>query len=287
VTAAVSVVLPVRDAERFVTEAVDSILSQSLTDLELIIVDDGSTDGTSLVLDGLSDPRVRILRLGREGLVSALRAGAVEAQAEYVARMDADDVSEPERLERQVQVLEQRPRVGMVATWTTVIDEAGQELRREVLPSAHVDLARRLLLRNPFQHGSVLLRRAALEAAGGYRPDFGANEDYDLWRRLARSWELACVPQSLYRYRVHPAAVTRTDPQREGQRERLRNELWREYDARSYKVGPTVARARAAEPDVRRDLVADQRALAREAFRRRRPGLAGKALTASLLLSRR
>jgi glycosyltransferase involved in cell wall biosynthesis len=283
----VSVVLPVRDGKRFLREAIDSVLAQTLRDFELIVVDDGSTDGTSRVLDQLSDARVRVLRRPREGLVPALRTGLAEAQAEYVARMDADDVSEPERLRRQVTVLEQRPRVGMVATWTTVIDDAGRELRHEVLPSEYVDLARRLLLRNPFQHGSVLLRRAALEDVGGYRPDYGANEDYDLWRRLARSWELACVPEALYRYRVHPAAVTRTDPQREGERERLRDELWRKYDARSYEVSPTVARARAAEPDVRRDLEADQRALAREALRRGRPGLAAKALTASLLLSRR
>jgi glycosyltransferase involved in cell wall biosynthesis len=287
VTATVSIVLPVRDGERFVAEAVDSILSQSLTDLELIVVDDGSTDGTARVLDRLSDARARVLRRPREGLVAALRAGMAEAGAAFVARMDADDVSEPDRLQRQLELLERRPRVGMVATWTTVVDENGRKLRREVLPSEHVDLARRLLLRNPFQHGSAVVRRAALEEAGGYRSDFGANEDYDLWRRLARSWELACVPEALYRYRVHPVAVTRTDPHREAQRERLRDELWRDYDTRSYDVRSTVARARAAEPEIRRDLEADQRALAREAVRRGRRGLAAKALTASLLLSRR
>jgi glycosyltransferase involved in cell wall biosynthesis len=281
------VVLPVRDGERYLRDAVDSVLAQTLSNLEVIVVDDGSTDGTLLLLEGVPDARLRVLRRPREGLVAALDAGIAEAQAEYVARMDADDVAEPERLQRQVEVLERRPRVGMVATWTMLIDEDGRELRREVLPSEHADLARRLLLRNPFQHGSVLLRRAALEAAGGYRADYGANEDYDLWRRLARSWELACVPEALYRYRVHPGAVTRTDPEREGQRELLRDELWREYDARSYEVGSTVARARAAEPGVRRGLEADQRTLAREALRRGRPGLAAKALTASILLSLR
>jgi glycosyltransferase involved in cell wall biosynthesis len=283
----VSVILPVRDGESFLLEAVESIDAQTLEDYELIIVDDGSTDGTGRLLDRLSDERIQILRRPREGLVAALTAGVAQASASYVARMDADDVSEPERLTRQVEVLEQRPRVGMVATWTTVIDEVGHVLRREVLPTAHVDLARRLLLRNPFHHGSVLLRRSALEEAGGYRPDYGANEDYDLWRRLARSWELACIPEPLYRYRLHPAAVTQTDPQRTGQRERLRNELWRSYKTRSYDVRPTVARANAAELDVRRGVVADQRALAREALARRRPVLAAKALTATLLLSRR
>ena len=282
----VSVVLPVRDGERFVREAVESVLAQTYADLELIVVDDGSADGTAAALAEFRDERLRVLRQEPSGLVAALRRGVAEACAPLVARMDADDVSEPTRLERQVELLERRPRVGMVATWTAVIDEEGRELRREVLPAAHEDLSRRLLLRNPFQHGSVVVRRDALEAAGGYRDDYGANEDYDLWRRLARSWELACVPEALYRYRVHAGAVTQTDPERIAQRERLRDELWRDYDPRAYDVRATIARARAAPPEIRAGLVADQRALAHEALRRRRPRLATKALAATLALPR-
>jgi len=282
----VSVVLPVRDGERFVHEAVESVLAQTYADLELIVVDDGSTDATPEILRGFRDERLRVLRQEPAGLVAALQCGVTEARAPLVARMDADDVSEPARLERQVELLERRPRVGMVATWTAVIDEEGHELRREVLPPAHADLARRLLLRNPFQHGSVVVRREALEAAGSYRDDYGANEDYDLWRRLARSWELACVPEVLYRYRVHAGAVTQTDSERIARRERLRAELWRDYDARAYDVRGTIARARAADPQTRAGLEADQRALAREALRRGRPMLAAKALAAALALSR-
>jgi glycosyltransferase involved in cell wall biosynthesis len=282
----VSVVLPVRDGERFVREAVESVLAQTYADLELIVVDDGSSDATPEILRGVRDDRLRLLRQEPAGLVAALRRGVAEARAPLVARMDADDVSEPTRLERQVELLERRPRVGMAATWTAVIDEEGRELRREVLPPAHADLARRLLLRNPFQHGSVVVRRDALEAAGGYRDDYGANEDYDLWRRLLRSWELACVPEVLYRYRVHAGAVTQTDPDRIARRERLRAELWRDYDARAYDVRGTIARARAAAPEIRRGLEADQRALAREAIRRGRPVLAAKSLAAALALSR-
>jgi glycosyltransferase involved in cell wall biosynthesis len=283
---AVSVVLPVRDGERFLHEAVESVLAQTLGDLELIVVDDGSTDRTAEVLAGCSDPRMRVVTRPREGLVVALNAGVAEAQAPYVARMDADDVSEQERLERQVELLELRPRAAMVATWVKVIDEDGRVLRREVLPSAHEDLARTLLLRNPFQHGSVVVRRGALDASGGYRSVYGANEDYDLWSRLARLGELASVPEALYRYRVHARAVTQSDPDRVAQRERLRDELWRDYDESAYGVRATVARAWAAAPEVRRWLRADQRALAREAIRRRRPHLAAKALIASVALSR-
>jgi glycosyltransferase involved in cell wall biosynthesis len=282
----VSVVLPVRNGERFLAEAVASVLAQTLTDFELIVVDDGSTDASGAIVEGIADPRVTVLRQAPRGLVAALTTGLAHASAEYVARMDADDVSEPPRLERQLDLLEKRPDVGMVATWVTVVDEDGRELRREVLPPAHEDLVRRLLLRNPFQHGSVVLRRTALEAAGGYRTDYGANEDYDLWRRLAQRWKLACLPETLYRYRVHPGAVTHTDLERVALREQLRSELWRDHDVRGYDVRGTVARARAADREIRRDLAADQRALVRESLRRGKPGLAGKALTAYLLLSR-
>jgi glycosyltransferase involved in cell wall biosynthesis len=282
----VSVVLPVHDGERFLAEAVGSILGQTLGDLDLVVVDDGSTDGTRRILAGYDDPRLRVVAQPHRGLVAALGAGIAETRAPYVARMDADDVSEPLRLERQVELLERRPRIGMAATWVAVMNEEGRELRRHVLPSEHDDLARRLLLRNPFQHGSVLLRRAALDAVGGYRDDYGANEDYDLWRRLVGSWELACVPEVLYHYRVHAGAVTQTDAERIARRERLRSELWRDYDAGAYDVRGTVARARAAEPEIRRSLEADQRALVREALRRARPLLATKALAASLALSR-
>jgi glycosyltransferase involved in cell wall biosynthesis len=282
----VSVVLPVRNGGRFLAGAVASILAQTLTNFELIVVDDGSTDGSVAKLGELVDRRVTVVRQAPLGLVAALTNALAHARSDYVARMDADDVSEPRRLERQVELLDARPEVGMVATWVTVVDEKGVELRREVLPLAHEDLARRLLLRNPFQHGSVVLRRKALEAAGGYRTDYGANEDYDLWRRLARVGELACVPEALYRYRVHAGTVTRTDLDRVTHRERLRDELWHDYDTREYRIRATVARAKAAEPVIRRGLVADQRTIAREALRRRRGEIAAKALVASALLSR-
>jgi glycosyltransferase involved in cell wall biosynthesis len=285
---AVSVVLPVHNGERFLAEAVESILKQSLAELELIVVDDGSTDRTAEILARFSDPRLEILRQPHEGLVPALTRGVSHAQATYVARMDADDVSERTRLERQVESLERNSHAGMTASWVTVIDDAGRTVRQEVLPLRHEDLLRRLLLRNPFQHGSVVMRREALERAGAYRADYGANEDYDLWRRLARVAELSCVPEPLYRYRLHVGTVTATDPSRLHERERLRDELWRERAG--YDVGAVVAAGneyRKLDPRVHVDHVADQRALAREAFRRRELGLAARAAAASVALRKR
>jgi glycosyltransferase involved in cell wall biosynthesis len=277
--------MPVRDGERFLDEALDSICTQTFGDFELVVVDDGSTDSTPNLLERRRDPRLRSLRATGTGLVAALQQGLAATRGRYVARMDADDISEPHRLERQVALAEQLPRAALVASWVTVIDESGGALRREVLPTRHMDLARRLLLRNPFAHGSVLLRREAVDEVGGYRDDYGANEDYDLWRRLARGWELACIPESLYRYRIHSAAVTQTDPSRVELRERLRDEIWRDGPA-AIGLRETVRAGRvyrALDAALCRDHVADQRALAREALRRRRPRLAASALAAALL----
>jgi len=247
----VSVVLPVRNGEPFLAEAIESVVEQAD---ELIVVDDGSTDGSAAIAAGLG---VTLLRQEQIGLVAALIRGITESSAPYVARMDADDVSLPGRLERQVDFLDEHPRAAFVAPGVEVIDGAGIRVDEIVLPSEDRSLRRRLLLRNPFTHGSVVIRRSALDSVGGYRADYGANEDYDLWRRLARSWELAAIPEILYRYRRHPGATTATDPERVAQRERLRNELWRE---------PELTRALWGEPDS-----TEARALAREALRRRRP----------------
>jgi glycosyltransferase involved in cell wall biosynthesis len=289
----VSVVLPVHNGGRFLAEAVESVLGQTLRDLELVVVDDGSTDETPRILERYSDPRLRVVRRPHLGLVEALNRGVRESRTPYVARMDADDVSLPGRLERQVAVLEARPRVGLVGTWLTVIDEAGNKLRAEVLPDADADLRRRLMLRNSFKHGSVMLRCEVLDRVGPYRNDYGNNEDYDLWRRIAAVAELACVPEALYVYREHPLGVSKTNEvDRVAQRERLRAEIWAACSDSAYGVVQTVRNGRRYRRDrtplgrqVYREFVADQRALAREAHARGRPVLGAKALAASMLLA--
>ena len=256
----VSVLLPVRDGARFLHEALESVLAQTLADFELLVVDDGSTDATPEILASVRDERLRALRQDRLGLVPALNRAVAEARAPFLARMDADDVSFPERLDRQVAYLDARPEVALLAVGVETSGGA-----RIVLPDDDAALRRRLLLRNPFAHGSVAVRREALERAGGYRADYGANEDYDLWRRIARDWKLGAVPEILYRYREHAGAVTRSRvDERVESRERLRGELWRE---------PALLRAVGRDSDP-----VEARALLREALRRRRPGLALRVL---------
>jgi glycosyltransferase involved in cell wall biosynthesis len=252
----VSVVLPVRDGERYLREALDSLLGES-GDFELVAVDDGSTDATPEILRSYADKRLRVVRQGREGLVAALNRGVRETRGATVVRMDADDVSLPSRLERQQAVLDADERIGLVGCGVETIDADGRATGSWIIPDDDAGLRRRLLLRNPFAHGSVAIRRAALDALGGYNGRYGANEDYDLWRRIAREWRLAAVPEVLYLYREHPEAVTKSGVgERVDARERLRDELWRE---------PALLRALRGERDG-----AERRALVHEALRRRR-----------------
>jgi glycosyltransferase involved in cell wall biosynthesis len=264
-TPRLSVLLPVRDGARFLREALASVLAQTLRDFELLVVDDGSTDETPAILAAVGDERLRVVRQERLGLVPALNRAIAEARAPLLARMDADDVALPERLERQAAYLDARPPAALVAPGVQAIDEDGRPGATVVLLDDDAALRRRLLLRNPFTHGSVVVRAQAVARVGGYRAEYGANEDYDLWRRLARDGELGAIPEILYHYREHAGAVTRSRVDaRVRSRERLRDELWRE---------PALLRAVRGERDP-----VEARALFREALRRRRFRLALRVL---------
>ena len=205
----VSVLLPLRDGERFVREAVDSILAQTFTDFELIVVDDGSTDGGPDLVRSYDDPRLRLVTLPVAGGISrALHAGLAVSTAALVARMDADDVSLPERFAAQVAFLAAHPEVVAVGVTPVLMDQDGGGQRPYPLLTRDAELRRRLTDKGPFCHGSVLMRRSALEAAGGYRSEQEPAEDYGLWLRLAAHGQLANLPQALYRLRIGDHSVS-------------------------------------------------------------------------------
>jgi glycosyltransferase involved in cell wall biosynthesis len=216
----VAVLLPARDAERTVRAAAASILRQTLRDLVLVAVDDGSRDGTAAALAALAarDRRVRVVRGPGEGIARALGRGLAACDAELVARMDADDVAHPRRLERQVAALAALPEVVALGARVRLFPRGAVRagMRRYVAwvnaLSAPADLARDLLVEAPLVHPSVVLRRAPLEAAGGWR-DGPFPEDYDLWLRLAeRGGALANVPEVLLDWRESAGRLTRADP---------------------------------------------------------------------------
>lgn len=206
----VSVVMPARNGARYLTEAVDSILRQSMSDLELLIIDDGSTDDTPALLRKLasSDSRVSIYHQAGDGLVAALNRGIAEARAPLIARMDCDDVAAIDRLERQLSAFESRPRLVAVGGQATQIDEAGGKLGCLRYPVGAQAIRRQLTLSSPFCHPAVTFRKAAVLAVGGYRKAYRHAEDYDLWLRLFEVGELDNLNVVVLDYRRHQNSTT-------------------------------------------------------------------------------
>jgi glycosyltransferase involved in cell wall biosynthesis len=216
----ISVLLPCRNAAATLDEAVESILQQTLGELEVLAVDDGSTDGSAERLDrwASADARLRVLRLPPRGLIEALNAGLAECRAPLVARMDADDRSHPERLAEQAALLEARPDLAAVGCLVEAFPpEAvgpGFSLYLEWLngltsPEA---IAREIYVESPLVHPSVVMRRSWCERVGGYQ-EHGWPEDYDLWLRLhAAGGRFAKVPRVLFYWREHAGRLTHASP---------------------------------------------------------------------------
>lgn len=204
----VSVILSVYNGEIYIGRAVESVLSQTFTDFEFIIVNDGSTDGTSCLLSELNDPRVVLVAQDNKGLIASLNTGCSMAKGKYLARQDADDVSLPERLEKQVAFMEAHPDVGLLGTAYRQVDEDGKELRSVTPPGDDRGLRKALIRYNPFCHGSVLERKSVFEDCGGYRLDLKHVEDYGLWFEFARRSRLANLPEVLYEWRYSGGNVS-------------------------------------------------------------------------------
>ena len=206
-----SAVMSVYNGERYLREAVESILSQTFTDFEFIIIDDGSTDSTWEILTAYAaqDPRIVLIRNEENiGLTRSLNKGLEVARGEYIARQDADDVSYPARLHAQTQVLDQFPTIGLVGSAFELIDETGRKLGVVRPPMDNVWLQEALQTANCFCHGSVMIRRQCLQEAGGYREVFAMAQDYDLWLRIAERFDLGALPQICYRYRLSENSIT-------------------------------------------------------------------------------
>ncbi len=207
-TPPLSVVMGVRNAEPWVQAAVESILAQTQQEFEFIVVDDGSTDRTGAILDGFVDPRLKVFHQPRAGLTRSLNRALRLASAPLVARMDADDVALPERFARQLDFLEHHPEVGLLGTGCHEISPSGEVLRTITPPADDGAIRRALIRRNPFIHSSVVMRREALEAAGGYDEGLPVAQDYDLWVRMSRVTRLANLPEPLVLRRLTPGRVS-------------------------------------------------------------------------------
>lgn len=210
----VSVLMPVYNGAAFLEASVMSVLAQGLKDFELLVVDDGSTDGTPQLLAHLSatDPRIRVIRQANGGISRALNAGLEAARGTWVARLDADDLMLPCRLERQLAFVEANPDVAAAGSYYEIIDAAGS-IRGllQPLPRTRQELARLLASREPltFTHPTMIYRRAAALDAGGYVSAFEPCEDVALFARmLAAGGTILIQPEVLTRYRVHAGSIS-------------------------------------------------------------------------------
>jgi hypothetical protein len=190
--------------------ALNSVLNQSFTDFEVLALDDASTDGSAACLDEVRDPRVRVFHLPKAGYTAHLNYGLAHARAEIIARMDADDISLPSRFASQFAYLHDHPGCVLCGCQMKGIGPQG-EWRESWDWECAVDdgqIRYQLLVGSPFLHPGVMYRKAAVAAAGGYRPEFEPAEDYDLWCRLSQFGVLANLPECLMNYRLHAASVS-------------------------------------------------------------------------------
>lgn len=214
----VSILMPVRNEERYLLATLESLYCQTFTDWELVAVDDGSSDRTADILAEAADKdsRVRVIRQDGGGLVAALNFGLKSCQAPLLARMDGDDICHPRRLELQVAYLNIEPDTGLVACNFRHFPRTGIKqgmIDYEVWQNSlndHSLITRDLYVESPFVHPSVITRRSILEQLGGYQ-DNSWPEDYDLWLRMAAAGvQFARLPQTLLFWRDHPERATRT-----------------------------------------------------------------------------
>jgi glycosyltransferase involved in cell wall biosynthesis len=207
----VSVVLSVRNGAADLPRAIDTILAQTFRDFELIAINNGSTDGTAAVLDGLHDPRVRVFHQHDIGLAGALNRGISLARGRYIARQDHDDWAKRSRLEQQVAFLEANPRCALLGTRAEIWVGDTPTNRVHDHPTNDAELRFELLFNNYFVHSSVMMRSSAVREIGGYSTDPKRQppEDYELWSRLARRFEIANLPERLTIYREIPKSMSR------------------------------------------------------------------------------
>ena len=197
----VSVIMPVYNVELFLRQAIESILRQTFTDFEFIVLNDGSTDRCDEIIRSYNDSRIRYHTQPNRGLIKTLNSLLSFATGDYIARMDSDDSSLPDRLEQQSTFLDLNPECGFVGSWISAIDVTGKYMYLDRYPCSSSFIRNTLLVYNSFAHGSVMMRRS-LQPKYDLQQKFV--EDYDLWCRLILLSQGHNIPQTLYQWRANP-----------------------------------------------------------------------------------
>jgi len=217
-TPRVTVLLPVHNGADYLREAIDSVLAQTFTSFELLIVDDGSTDATPALIESFSDPRLVVIRNDTAlGVARSLNLGLHAARGEYIARLDADDLCQPERLTTQIAFFERAPDAGALGTGYVKIDAGGRSLGPRPAPTDPIDVRWRLLFHNPLVHSTMMIRKSAFDAVGRFfesesgedpRSRFAEDaEDYEMWCRIAKRMPIGTLQDALVLKRVHKDSI--------------------------------------------------------------------------------
>lgn len=218
VTPTISVILPVYNASLYLQAAVSSILNQSFSDFEFLIFDDGSTDKTLQMLKKFAseDTRVKIFSRENKGLIATLNELIDNSLGRYIARMDADDISLPDRFFKQVMFLDSNPEIVVVGSWIEMINDKSQQISEVRSPIEHEKIDQKNLAgHSSISHPSAMIRKSALLEVGRYDLRFKSAEDLDLWLKLAEVGKLANIPEVLLQYRIHSSAISEIE--RDGQ----------------------------------------------------------------------
>lgn len=206
----VSVIMPVYNGEKYLGEAITSILEQDFKDFEFIIINDGSTDNSERIISGFNDPRIKVVvNEKNNGLVRSLNSAIEIAKGEYLVRMDADDVSLKNRLSIQVDHMDKHKKVGACGSFYFML--YGNKSRLTDLPVSNDEIKTFLLFNSPIAHPTAMIRKKVLLDNGiSYSSEYSHAEDYYLWTLLSKVTELSNIPKPLLKYRVHPEQITNT-----------------------------------------------------------------------------
>jgi FkbM family methyltransferase len=205
----VSVLMSVYNSEKFLKRAIDSILAQTYNDFEFVIIDDGSSDSSISIIESYKDKRIRLVTRENWGLTASLNQGIEICRGEFLARMDSDDISTLDRLETEVMFLDKNPKIALVGSNYTIIEEKTGKVKVTTnVFTQPKDLKVAQVVSNQYGHGSIMVRKPILQECGGYDPSVGHVEDYDLWTKISRTHDIANIQRPLYLYRSVASGVT-------------------------------------------------------------------------------
>jgi glycosyltransferase involved in cell wall biosynthesis len=206
----ISVIMSVYNGERYLKEAIESILNQTFTDFEFIIVNDKSTDNSAKIISGFNDPRIVVIENSENiGLTKSLNKALKVARGEYIARMDCDDISLPKRFEIQKKFMDENMNIVLLGGKTIIINNEGTETGKKDVIQNPLELKFRLLISNQISHSTVMFRTAIVIELGGYNEEYRYVQDYELWSRLNKlGYLISNIDEALLKYRFHAESIT-------------------------------------------------------------------------------